>query len=89
MFIETAKLIDQTIHDLEVTAKNLETLAELLAEEVDEAIHHPTEISADAEKCHEAQIAIDALIPKLRAAQPIRANVQPASAARRGRKRTV
>lgn len=71
MFIETAKLIDQTIRDLEMTVKNLETLSELLAEEVDEATHHPTEISADADKCHEAQIAIDALIPKLRAAQPI------------------
>jgi hypothetical protein len=41
MFIETAKLIDQTIHDLEM------------------------------------------------AAQPIRANAQPTSAARRGRKRMV
>lgn len=89
MFIETAKLIDQTILDLEMASKNLETLSELLAEEVDEATYHPTEISADAEKCHEAQIAIDALIPKLRAAQPIRTNVEPAPSARRASRRTV
>jgi hypothetical protein len=89
MFIETAKLIDQTILDLEMAAKNLAALSELLAEEVDEATYHPTEISADAGKCHEAQIAIDALIPKLRAAQPIRASARPALTAQRASKKTI
>jgi hypothetical protein len=70
MFIETAKLIEQTIRDLEMTLRNLGDLAELLGEEMDEAMHHPTEVSADLEKCEEAQLAIDALIPKLRAAHP-------------------
>jgi len=77
MFIETEKLIDQTIRDLQMTLKNLRTLSELLYEEVDEATYHPTEISADAEKCHQAQVAIDALIPKLVAAQPSRHVAQP------------
>ena len=76
MFIETDKLIDQTVRDLRMTVKNLRTLSELLAEEVDESTHHPTEISADAQKCQEAQIAIDALIPKLLAAQPTQANAR-------------
>lgn len=70
-------MIDRTIRDLEMSVKNLETLSELLAEEVDEATHHPTEISAHADKCHEAQIAIDALIPKLRAAQPMQVRTPP------------
>lgn len=77
MFIETEKLIDQTIRDLQMTVKNLKTLSELLSEEVDESTHHPTEIGADAEKCHEAQLAIDALIPKLLAAQPNQASGRP------------
>lgn len=73
MFIETEKLLDQTIRDLQMTVKNLRTLSELLSEEVDDSAHHLTEIGADAEKCHEAQMAIDALIPKLLAAQPNKA----------------
>lgn len=77
MFIETEKLIDQTIRDLQMTVKNLRTLSELLAEEVDESTDDLTEISAEADKCHDAQLAIDALIPKLLAAQPNLANGRP------------
>ncbi len=71
-----------------MTVKNLETLSELLVEEVDEATHHPTQISADGDKCHEAQIAIDALIPKLRAAQPLQAKAPPRQSGRNVRTAT-
>jgi len=89
LVVHRAQFEALTIVDLEMAAKNLETLSELLAEEADEATFHPTEIIADAEKCHEAQVAIDALIPKLRAAQPMRASARPASPARRASKKTI
>jgi hypothetical protein len=67
MFVDPLSLIDETID-------HLETLAELFADESDARMRHPAGITLEMRTCRDAQVAIDALLPKLRAA---RATQQP------------
>jgi hypothetical protein len=67
MFVDPLSLIDETIDHLEM-------LAELFADEADSRVRQPGGITIAMRAAKDAQIAIDALLPKLRAA---RATQQP------------
>lgn len=67
MFVDPLSLIDETID-------HLETLAEMFADESDARVRRPQAITLEMRTSRDAQLAIDALLPKLRAA---RATQQP------------
>jgi len=62
MFVDPLSLIDETID-------HLETLAEMFADETDARLRHPASMTVAMRTCRDAQIAIAALLPKLRAAR--------------------
>jgi hypothetical protein len=62
MFVDPLSLIDETID-------HLETLAEMFADETDARLKHPAGMTIKMRTCRDAQIAITALLPKLRAAR--------------------
>ena len=62
MFIDPVALIDQT-------TRNLEDIAELLADEFDERFHPA--LTPDSHICRDAHATIRSLIPKLRAARAV------------------
>ncbi|HEX2494074.1 MAG TPA: hypothetical protein VHK24_09885 [Steroidobacter sp.] len=62
MFTDPRTLVDETLD-------RLETLAVLLADEVDERMHEHAELSPDARRCKEALLTMKVLIPKLREAR--------------------
>ena len=74
MFADPVQLIDQTLD-------NLETLAALFADEIDERTHDAALQSPALHRCREAHRAIALLVPKLKAARQIQAT-QPAPLAR-------
>lgn len=67
MFVDPLSLIDETIDHLEM-------LAELFADESDNRVRPPGGVTMAMRISRDAQLAIDALLPKLRAA---RANQEP------------
>lgn len=67
MFVDPLSLIDETID-------HLETLAEMFADESDARVRHPAGVTLEMRTSRDAQVAINALLPKLRAA---RATQQP------------
>jgi hypothetical protein len=62
MFSDPVQMIDQTLD-------NLETLAALFADEIDERTHGAVVQSPTLHRCREAHRAITALMPKLKAAR--------------------
>jgi hypothetical protein len=62
MFIDTVTLIDQTID-------NLTLLSEMFADELDERLHDPGQLSADSRKFRDALSASRGAIAKLQAAR--------------------
>jgi hypothetical protein len=67
MFVDPLSLIDETIDHLEM-------LAEMFADASDSLLQHPGGITLEMRTSRDAQLAIAALLPKLRAA---RATQQP------------
>lgn len=66
MFIDPVTLIDQTI-------ENLELLAQLFADELDERTHNPMQVTPEAHRCREALGATRLAITKLQAARSVQA----------------
>ena len=62
MFMDPLSLIDETIDHLEM-------LAELFADETDARLRHPAGVTLTMRTCRDAQVAINTLLPKLRAAR--------------------
>lgn len=62
MFIDTVTLIDQTID-------NLTLLSEMFADELDERMHDPAQLSSEGRKFREALTATRGAITKLQAAR--------------------
>lgn len=64
MFVDPLSMIDETID-------HLETLAEMFADDSDARVNHPAGVTLSMRTSREAQVAIHALLPKLRAARAI------------------
>ncbi len=70
MLTDATTLIDQTIEQLEI-------LAAVFADEIDERIYRPDGASSGTQACKAAHARIDALLPALRAARETQLTISP------------